>query len=867
MNKELLEYFDGDSLASSVYMGKYAMEGEITPDYMHKRMAKELARIELKSHYEKGSKLYNDKHRLLSKYGKEREFLSENKIYSLFKDFKYIVPQGSIMSQLGGKQIGSLSNCFVIGQPHDSYSGIFQKDQEQVQLMKRRGGVGQDISTLRPEGVPTSNAAKTSTGAVSFMERFSNSTREVAQNGRRGALMLSIDINHPDSPEFATIKNDETKVTGANISIFLHDRFMEAALASEDYCLTFPTDFKETDKIAWEQYEYNQLEVEEDSHTNKNVYLKKVKANELYETIIDSAWSRAEPGQLFIDRFHDYSPDGVYSQYRGVTTNPCGEIFMQPYDACRLMAMNLFSFVEKPFTKNAYFDYDKFYKYNYEMQRLMDDIVDLEIEHIDRILSKVEADIAEAVSEGMNANEAANLYRVEKNLWLKIRKVAKAGRRTGSGITALGDTLAALLVGYGSQESLLVVESIFKKKMEAELDCTTDLAIQRGSFEGWDSSKEFSIGSEPNDYGQNSFYKFILDEFPEQAKRMYKYGRRNVSWSTVAPTGSVSILTQTTSGLEPLFSGFYTRRVKVNPGEEGKRVDFVDKNGDSWMELQVLHHKFKMWLDIYAEDNSFEKLDAEEMSSEDLQDYFDISPWSGSTANDIDWGKRVEIQGVIQKYISHSISSTINLPNDVTKEEVAKIYTEAWRQGLKGVTVYRDGCRSGVLISKSEKEEFAQHDAPKRPKELNAEAYHITAKGERFTVIIGLYDSKPYEVFCLAGEQMKHLEQGKLVKKQQGKYEFNGKELDLNITDEEDALTRVVSISLRHGSNIKYIVEQLNKTNGTIVSFSKAIARALKRYIPEGESSTMTCKSCGGSNVVFEEGCSTCKDCGSSVCG
>jgi ribonucleoside-diphosphate reductase alpha chain len=535
MGSKLLKYFNGDELAANVWQGKYAQEGEETPDDMHKRLAKEFARIEfnysLTEPLKKSDlKTHKDKLNKLSKYGQERDFLNEDKIYNLFKDFKYIIPQGSIMSQLGSKSIGSLSNCFVIGQPEDSYGGIFQKDEEMAQLMKRRGGIGLDISTLRPKDTSVSNAAKTTTGAVSFMHRFSNTTREVAQNGRRGALMLSIDINHPDVMDFIKIKRDGTSVTGANISIKINNEFMKAVENDEDYVLRFPCDWKDDTRVEGgdiiKQYEYNKLyPVKEIGDTVG--YVKKIKAKEYWDEIIKSAHGYAEPGIIFVDNHHDYSPDGVYPQFKGVTTNPCGEIFMQPYDACRLIALNLYSFVYKPFTKEATFDIGKFYAYTYEAMRLSDDLIDLEIEHIDRILNKLNSD-----------SESNEVKWTEIELWNKIKQTAQASRRTGLGFTALGDTLAALGYKYDSEEALLFIEQMMHIKMEAELDCTIDLAILRGPFKGWDNKKEYT--TQPDIIGLNNFYDSILHCYPDQVIRMIQYGRRNVSWNTVAPTGTVN---------------------------------------------------------------------------------------------------------------------------------------------------------------------------------------------------------------------------------------------------------------------------------------------------------------------------------------
>ena len=539
MNKELLDYFEGDELACNVWLNKYAIEGEITPDDMHRRMAKEFARIE-----EKYGKTIINKELLnkLSNFGKwfENNFWNNNpeeSIYQLFKDFKHIIPQGSIMANLGREEITSLSNCFVIGQPEDSYGGIFQKDEEMAQLMKRRGGVGIDISTLRPEGTYTSNAAKSSTGAVSFMHRFSNTTREVAQNGRRGALMISIDINHPDVMDFIKMKRDLTQVTGANISIKLNNEFMKAVENNEDYLLRFPCDVYDNNNNKSLQLlptlDYNVLEKIPESQSNGVAYIKKIKAKEYWDEIIKSAHNVAEPGLMFEDNHVNYSPDGVYDQYRGITTNPCGEIFMQSYDACRLIAVNLYSFVNNPFTSEAEFDFKKFYEINYEAMRLSDDLIDLELEHIDRIINKIKSD-----------PEKSFVKDREFVLWNRIKETAQASRRTGLGFTALGDTLAALGLKYDSDESLKIIEQIMYTKMESELDCTIDLAILRGTFEGWESNKEFTVFPDRDTdrpiRGRNQFYEFISKTFPNQCKRMQRWGRRNCSVSTVAPTGTVN---------------------------------------------------------------------------------------------------------------------------------------------------------------------------------------------------------------------------------------------------------------------------------------------------------------------------------------
>jgi ribonucleoside-diphosphate reductase alpha chain len=855
------EYFKGDELAASVWEGKYAAEGESNPDEMHKRMAKEFARIE-EDYYEKGEQWKNKGE--LSDYGSVRPHLQEEDIYNLFKDFKYIVPQGSIMSMLGVGKIGSLSNCFVIGQPEDSYGGIIQKDEQLLQLMKRRGGVGIDISTLRPSGTNVTNAANTSTGAASFMERFSNSTREVAQGGRRGALMLTIDCRHPDVFDFVNIKKDRTKVTGANISVMLRDDFMEAVKNDEDYILRFPCDINsEVVNCQLEDLKYNKLETLIDTGYNHKIYVRKIKAKELYDSIVENAWDNAEPGQMFIDRHWDYSPDGAYEQYRGVTTNPCGEIFMQPYDACRLMAINLLSFVENPYTDEAYIDWVKLYEVAYEQQRLADDLVDLELEHISRILAKIHSD-----------EESDEVKRTEIELWEKVYDVASAGRRTGCGFTALGDMLAAMDIAYDSQQGCDLIEKVMRTKMGAELDCTIDLAILRGAFKGWDVHNEFlDLGTDTPalSKGLNSFYDMMLNDFTDQSLRMAKYGRRNISWSTVAPTGSVSILTQTTSGLEPLFAPYYMRRKKVNPGEEGIRIDFTDDMGDNWMEYPIMHPQFVEWVRITFEmnDEGMQRL----TDKDTVDSLVKKSPWYNSCAPDIDWKKRVEVQAVIQKYTSHSISSTINLPADVTKEEVAEIYIHSYDKGLKGVTVYRDGCRTGVLVTDSNKskETFEYNDAPKRPACLPVEIHTTVSKGIKWNVIVGIFDSKPYEVFAIP--HFTNETELELCKIKRGRYNLlkdgdtYSEDITSQITDEQDVLTRMVSTALRHGADITFIVEQLNKSHGDITSFSKAIARTLKKYIDEKKmASRAACTECESTNIIFEEGCLMCKECGSSKC-
>lgn len=857
-----VEYFNGDELAASVWRGKYAMEGEVNPDDMHRRLAKEFSRIEEDYQNLDNAHAYVTKKLNLSDYGKTRKDLNEDSIYDLFKDFKYIVPQGSIMFGLGrtDKYI-SLSNCFVIPSAEDSYGGIFKTDQEQVQLMKRRGGVGHDISNLRPEGTEVSNSAGTSTGVVSFMERFSNSTREVAQNGRRGALMLSIDINHPDVERFATIKSDLTKVTGANISIKVNKAFMEAVKNDDDYLLRFPCDYNFSYEYP-STFEYGIL-TDVKVSDERVIKVKRIKAKELWDTITTQAKNNAEPGLMFWDNVMENDPAAVYDEYKPVSSNPCGEQYLQPYDSCRLMCMNLFSIVKYPFTKGAEIDYELLYSIAYEQQRLMDDLVDLEIEYVDRIIEKIKNEYD------------PNINAVELSLWKNIKEAAINGRRTGSGITALADMLAALNVKYDSQEALNIVEKVMHTKMKAELDCTIDLGILRGSFNGWDKTKEYGDASSSglDIYGKNEFYYSLITDFNEQFDRMYTYGRRNISWSTIAPTGSVSILTGTSSGCEPLFMPYYMRRKKVNPSDKEVRVDFVDQNGDSWQEFPVMHPKFKDWINT-----NFDKLgmsgfeDLNNLDKDFLQESFKKSPWYNSTANDIDWYKRLEMQAVLQKYTTNAISSTLNLPETVTLEEVQEIYSKGYDLGLKGVTIYVEGSRSGVLVDSSKKKttEFEYHDAPKRPKCLPVEIHTTVSKGTKWNVIVGLFNGKPYEVFAVP--YFTNETELELCKVKKGRYDLlkNGEtyseDITSQMTDEQDVVTRLTSSALRHGADITFLVEQLNKSNGDITSFGKAISRCLKKYINvEKVTVKSECPECK-SELTYEEGCKKCPSCGYSAC-
>lgn len=865
---ELLEYYNGDKLSADVWKGKYAISYEKTPDDMHLRMATELAKAEVNYQLSEEEKSVYGKfkpNKNLSKFGKSLpEYLPSGKIYSYFKRYKYIIPQGSIMSMLGHPtMIGSLSNCFVIPSPIDSYGGIFTTDQQIAQLEKRRGGVGLNINSLRPENVVVTNAAGTSTGAHSFMDRFSSTTREVAQNGRRGALMLLMDCRHPDIFKFVEKKKDRTKVTGANVSVQLTDEFMRAALANEDFVCRFPitTNIPKEDIIVPGNLDYYQLVSL--YHNGKYSYLMNIKARELYDLIIENAWENAEPGVAFMDNITEYCPEGVYEEFRPIASNPCGEQWMQAYDACRLLALNFYNIVNDHFTKDAKIDFDKLYEIAYIQQRLADDIVDIEISYIDKILMKIYSD-----------PEPEEIKLAEISLWKNIKKTAMASRRTGCGFTALADMLAAIGLKYDGDEALSVIKEVMKTKLRAELDCTTDLAILRGTFDGWDKNKEFHV-VKGKLVGANKFYQMIVDEFPEQAQRMYLFGRRNVSWSTVAPTGTVSLVailenfSNTSAGVEPQFATHFFRNKKVNPSDKDARVDMVDQNGDAWMTYPVVMGGMKEFIKKTYPKADFVGVD--NLPREVIEDLFKRSPYFGSCANDISWEKRIEIQSIVQRYTTNAISSTLNLPNTVSKETVDNIYTKAWQSGLKGVTVYRDGCRTGVLVTKKEASStFEYRDAPKRPNELPCEIFTTVAKGKKWNVIVGLMEGKPYEVFAI--DWFTDKSEMTLKKVGNGRYdlvlkgEIFSEDVTSEMSDEESALTRMISTALRHGSSIDFIVEQLNKSHGSVVSFSKAISRVLAKFAKR-RLNGQKCLNCGSENLKLQEGCQTCQDCGSSKCG
>jgi ribonucleoside-diphosphate reductase alpha chain len=810
-----LKYFDGDELAAGVWASKYALQNngeffETTPDQMHHRLSKEFARIE--------AKFDNP--------------MSEDEIFGALDQFKYIVPQGSPMSAVGNPhQIQSISNCFVIEDPYDSYGGILKADQEQVQIMKRRGGVGFDISTIRPKGMKTSNAAKTTDGIGIFMERFSNSCREVAQNGRRGALMLTICCHHPDIDTFIKIKGDKTKVTGANISIRLSDEFMKAVENDEEYEQRWPVD-GDGDDIKMS---------------------KMVSAKSVWEDIVGAAHANAEPGILFWDSILSKTPANIYEKEGfGITsTNPCSELVLSPYDSCRLLLLNVTSFVKAPFTDNAYFDFRLFSTMTKKAQRLMDDLVEIEIEHIDRILEKIDAD-----------KEPEDVKRAERDLWGKIRAAATTGRRTGLGMTGMGDTLAMLNMQYGSDASIDMIEAITKELAISSYTESCNLAKERGAFDVYDFDRETD----------HPFMKRLFEASPELRELHKKHGRRNIAITTIAPCGSVSCLTKTTSGIEPSFMLEYTRRKKINTSDETAEADFVDELGDRWQHFTVYHHNFKKWMDITGKTN--------------VED----SPYHNSTSAEIDWESGVKLQAAAQKWICHSISRTTNLPQSATVEDVNNVYFNGWKQGLKGMTVYVDGSRSGVLVSNETANKsdarFVQHQAPTRPEVLPCEIHRASIKGEKWTILVGLMDNKPYEIF---GGLSKYIEipriytVGTIIKHPRKtknsvydlKFGFKGDEFAVKDVVEvfdnpnHSAFTRTISLAMRHGAPVSFMVEQLLKDKDTdFTSFSRVVARVLKKYIEDGTAaSEKTCTECETEgSLVFQEGCVTCLNCGNSKC-
>jgi len=838
--KELLEYFKGDELAATTWKNKYAWKeaGEKTPADMHMRMAREFARIEDKYDIKDTPEMFRQD---LSEYGQSRKKLTEQDIYQLFENFKYIIPGGSIMASLGTNSITSLSNCFVIGSPEDSYTSIMEARTQQAHLMKRRGGVGYDLSNLRPKGSKVNNAAGTATGPASFMEVNSAITKEVAQDGRRGALMLTMDIRHPDSPDFINMKQDLTKVTGANISLKVRDDFMQAVEKDEDYLLRWPVD-KEFTTDSPESFEYDVLTpVHHVDGTTSQV--KRVKAKKLWEQLIHAAWNTAEPGILFIDRIHDYSPDGTYEEAKAISTNPCGEIPLGPYDSCRLMHLNLTSFIHNPYTEDVYMDAEELYRVAYEAIVLGDDLVDLEIEAIDRILNKVSND----------------KDFVEEKLWVDIRGTAFRYRRIGVGFTGLADARAMLGLKYGSGEDVDVTEMMMYIIFNAQLDATTDLAVTRGMFPGKEEEED------------NAWTDFVKESFPVIYKRMAAFGRRNLSFSTVAPTGTVSIMSQTSSGIEPVFMPYYMRRRRVSSPDD--RVDFTDQNGEKFTEFAVLHPQFIRWCQTKNYSNTKQFL--ETLTPKELGVLFQASPWYGSTAPEISYTDRIETQSMVQRFITHAISSTVNLPENTTESTVADLYMQAWKKGLKGITIYRDNCRQGILNAIKQAEEVLEEgrQAHKRPKVLEADYYQVKSKGKQYIVLVGLLHGKPYEIFTFEPLKPVNIEQhkGVITKVKKGHYSFDSEHInvsDLQLSTsniEEKACTLYTSMLLRHSADIKFIIKTARKINDNITSFSSAMCRVLSKYVDKEMVNGESCPECGG-RLIREASCDKCLDCGYSKC-
>ncbi|MCX6330427.1 MAG: adenosylcobalamin-dependent ribonucleoside-diphosphate reductase [Bacteroidia bacterium] len=821
-----IQYFKGDELAARVWTNKYALKDsfgnlyEKTPDDMHRRLAREIRRVELKY----------------------KNPLSEELIYSVLKDFTYIVPQGGPMTGIGNDyQIASLSNCFVIGNDgsSDSYGGIMKIDQEQVQLMKRRGGVGHDLSHIRPKGTPVLNSALTSTGIVPFMERYSNSTREVAQDGRRGALMLSISIKHPDSEKFIDAKLECGKVTGANVSVKITDEFMKAV---------------EEKKIFRQQYPIN---------SDNPKFVNDIDANQLWSKIVHNAWKSAEPGVLFWDTIIRESVPDCYADlgFATVSTNPCGEIPLCPYDSCRLLAINLFSYVNNPFTKNAEFDFELYKEHVGLAQRMMDDIIDLELEKIDVILAKIDTD-----------PEIDELKRVERNLWKNIRKKSEEGRRTGIGITAEGDMLAALGLRYGSEEATNFSVEVHKTLALEAYKSSTYLAKERGPFTIYDADRE----------KDNPFILRMKESDPVMYNNMVKFGRRNIALLTIAPTGTTSLMTQTTSGIEPIFSVFYKRRRKVNPNDKDVQVTFKDEIGDSWEEFNVFHHKFVDWLKL----NGYDPDEVTRMNDDEIEKIINKSPYAKATANDVDWIAKVKMQGAIQKWVDHSISVTINLPADAKEELVSELYLTAWKSGCKGATVYRDGSRNGVLITGKPE---TRTERPKRPKVLDCDVIRFNISEEKWVAFVGLKDSRPYEIFTgFADEEIfpipKSIVKGQIVKikNEDGKtrYDFQYTDkygykktiggLSHMFKPEFWNYAKLISGVLRHEmpiADVVNLIQSLKLDSESINNWKNGVERALKKYIPNGTRAKGKCGECHSHNLVYEEGCLICKDCGSSKCG
>ena len=827
------KYFDGDDLAATVWVSKYALKDsyghiyEKTPRDMHERIAAEIERIE-------------------KKYPNP---MNRQEVFELLDHFRYIIPQGGPMTGIGNNfQAASLSNCFVIGHknPADSYGGIFRMDEEQVQLMKRRGGVGHDLSHIRPTGSPVLNSALTSTGIVPFMERYSNSTREVAQDGRRGALMLTISIKHPDAERFIDAKVDTSKVTGANVSVKIDDEFMRAAIAGKPYHQQFPID------------------------AEKPMYEQDIDARALWKKIIHNAWKSAEPGVLFWDTILRESVPDCYADegFNTVSTNPCGEIPLCPYDSCRLLALNLYSYVDKPFTAEASFDFAKFRDHVGKAMRMMDDIIDLELEKVEQIIAKIDAD-----------PEEADIRYVESNLWKKVREMALKGRRTGLGITAEGDMIAALGMRYGSDEAVAFAVEVHKTLALAAYGASVEMAEERGAFPLYDAARELD----------NPMIARIREADPALYERMVKSGRRNIAMLTIAPTGTTSLMSQTTSGIEPVFRPVYKRRRKINPSDHNVKVAFVDDTGERFEEFYVFHHNFVEWARVNGHDTST----LATISDAELEKLVAASPYHKATANDIDWVAKVKMQGAIQKWVDHSISVTVNLPNEVSEELVADVYRTAWECGCKGVTVYRDGCREGVLLDKKQKKKGGDKGAAdgslKRPKSLPADIVRFKNGQEEWIAFVGLMDGRPYEIFTGKLEEdalyiPRKITKGNIIKVREadGKKRYDFQYTDRygytntvggisRLFDEEFwNYAKLISGVLRHGmpiDNVVSLIESLHLNSETINTWKNGVERALKQYIVDGTKSKEKCPSCGQETLVYQNGCLTCVSCGYSKCG
>lgn len=838
-----VKYFEGDELAAKVFLSKYAGEDEKTPDNMHQRLAYNIALIERKYQKELVNKKINiDK---LSDLGRNyvrdlcesNDYQIRDKWFQLFKNFKYIVPGGSIMASLGKANNVSLANCFVIDGPQDKMEGIMDKGKEMAYLFMRRGGVGTHLDYLRPNGAMVNNASKTSTGAASFMEYYSTTVKTIGQNGRRGALMLCLSDRHPDIKEFITMKHDLTKVTGANVSVKVSKELLSAYKNNEDWLLKWPINSRLGEFINWqsEDFEYDKL------YYAGKCYFKKIKAVDLFELIVTSAWKTAEPGILLWDNMLNYDPASVYPRLKAISTNPCGEQPLGDADSCRLSHINLLSFVKNPFTSEASFDYELFRKVAYEHVIFLDDIIDLECKNVENIINHSDANS-------------------EKELWSRVLEAARKGRRIGCGFTALGDTIAAMNLSF--KDSHYLIESIMETKFKAELEASIDLAYLRGTFLDYDYNLEY-----PEDKPSNQWYEFLINNYPKLVSRMKELGRRNVSLSTVAPVGSGSLLTQTTSGIEPVFKTLYDRRVKVNAFDE--KYDFVDPNTKEKFKVFTVAHKgFQKFCEVMT-GKKFN-----ELSKSMINTLFKSSPYYNNEAADIPWQTRLEIQAIVQKYTTSSISTTINLASDVSRDVVENIYLNADKMGLKGVTTYVDGSRSGVLVSTDNKIKDPSRKAPKRPSELLSHIHNMKVQGKNYLCALGFYEGKPYEIFvCPTPEDIKLPDIGKIVKIKKGYYQLQDQEGKVIIEnfidvmdDQLEMITRILSISIRSDVGFNFLIDQLKKSKGELTAFHKVLARTIAKYVDNKAKSGEDCPICG-TKMIFSNGCVVCPNDGYSHCG